>query len=105
MIRVAELWIYPVKSCRGISLQRAEVTHQGLQGDRQWMIVDAEGKFITQRTHPQLAKVQTQLTPDRLTLTFEDLPPLEISTQQTGALKTVNIWRDRLPAIDQSDQR
>ncbi len=103
MITVAELWIYPVKSCQGISLETAQVTHKGFAGDRQWMIVDQGGKFITQRTHPQLARVQTELSNDYLTLKFEQQAPLQISTQQRGDLIPVTVWRSQTQAIDQGD--
>ena len=39
---IVDLWIYPIKSCRGISLKKALVTKQGLELDRRWMFVDAE---------------------------------------------------------------
>lgn len=39
---ITDLWIYPIKSCRGISLKKALLTTQGLELDRRWMFVDAE---------------------------------------------------------------
>lgn len=101
MITVAELWIYPVKSCGGIALQHVEVTPQGFKGDRQWMIVDAQGKFLTQRDYPQLARVQPQLTSTELTLTFDNFTPLKLPVQQSGKWRSVTIWRDQTRAIDQ----
>ncbi|AFY37535.1 MOSC domain protein beta barrel domain protein [[Leptolyngbya] sp. PCC 7376] len=103
MVTVAELWIYPVKSCRGITLNEAQVTHKGFAGDRQWMIVDAAGKFITQRSHPQLAKVRIQLDDDDLTLDFERQPTLKIPVQQTGDLLPVTVWRNQTEATDQGE--
>ena len=41
MITVRSLHIYPVKSCRGIELETAEVGPTGFCYDRQWMVVDA----------------------------------------------------------------
>lgn len=101
MITVAELWIYPVKSCGGIARQHVEVTPQGFKGDRQWMIVDAQGKFLTQRDYPQLARVQPQLTTTELTLTFDKFTPLKLPVQQSGKWRSVTIWRDQTRAIDQ----
>ena len=51
---VRAIFVYPVKSCRGIALDRAEVEARGLRHDRRWMIVDAGGTFVTQRTEPRL---------------------------------------------------
>lgn len=103
MVTVTELWIYPVKSCGGISLDKAQVTLQGLDGDRQWMIVDADGKFLTQRQYPQLALVKTQLTDQALTLDFPSLPQMTLPRDQTGALIPVTVWRNQVLAQDQGE--
>jgi uncharacterized protein YcbX len=54
-VRVSSLHVYPVKSCAGLDLAQAPLSTTGLAGDRQWMLVDAHGRFVTQRTHPQMA--------------------------------------------------
>ncbi|MEW6508198.1 MAG: MOSC N-terminal beta barrel domain-containing protein [Bacteroidota bacterium] len=51
------LYIYPVKSLGGISLQSAVVTKHGFKYDRRWLLVDEEKRFITQRTHPQMSLI------------------------------------------------
>jgi uncharacterized protein YcbX len=60
--RIAALNVYPVKSCRGIACERAQVTVRGLAiagvGDREWMIVDGTGRFVTQREQPRLARIE-----------------------------------------------
>lgn len=66
---ITGLHIYPVKSCRGISLATAEMTGRGLAHDREWMVVDAEGQFLTQRALPRMALIETALTSDTLRLT------------------------------------
>ncbi len=103
MATVNQLWIYPIKSCGGISLTQVEVTLTGFKGDRQWMIVDREGNFLTQRTYPQLARVNVQLTATELILDFDHLPTFRLPTQQTGDLKAVTVWRSHVQAIDQGD--
>ena len=57
MIRVHSLHIYPVKSCRGIDLDVAEIAATGFRYDRQWMVVAPEADFLSQRAHPEMAKV------------------------------------------------
>ncbi len=61
-MQVTDLYIYPIKSCRGIQLSQAEVTPKGLLWDREMMLVDGKGKFITQREYPQLATVSVTIT-------------------------------------------
>ncbi|MGL5792910.1 MAG: MOSC domain-containing protein [Waterburya sp.] len=102
---ISELCVYPLKSCQGIELQQAQVTNQGFFWDRQMMLVSGSGKFITQRQFPQLAKVKVEIIESNISLRIEDatLPPLTFSPTLTGNLIEVEIWRDRLPAIDQGD--
>ena len=54
---ITGLFVYPVKSARGIARARVPLTSAGLQWDRQWMIVNSSGVFLTQRSHPQLARI------------------------------------------------
>jgi hypothetical protein len=56
-VKVKSLHIYPLKSGRVIDQDEAEVTPWGLAGDRRYMLVDRDGKFITQRELQALAQV------------------------------------------------
>ncbi|KAJ1393124.1 Pyruvate kinase-like, insert domain superfamily [Sesbania bispinosa] len=58
--KVSGLFIYPVKSCRGISLSRAPLTPAGLRWDREWMVVNSKGRACTQRVEPKLALVEVE---------------------------------------------
>ena len=100
---IAALYVYPVKSCRGIALDEARLTERGLAHDREWMIVDAIGRFITQRELPRLALIRTALSATTLRLDAPGLPALEIEFDRDGARRSVTVWRDTLPAIDQGD--
>ena len=42
--RVLEIWRHPVKSLRGEPLDEAEVTPDGLAGDRGWGIRDLDDR-------------------------------------------------------------
>ncbi len=48
-MRIESMHIYPVKSMRGIPVERTILTASGLLGDRRFMVVDPNGQFITQR--------------------------------------------------------
>ena len=54
------LHVYPVKSCRGIALERAQLAATGFADDRHWMLVRPNGRFVTQRELPRMALVGTQ---------------------------------------------
>lgn len=93
-ITVSALWIYPVKSLAGVALHAATLTHAGLRGDREWMIVDAQDAFITQRKLPRLATIKTHLAEsDALRLTSADGDSVDVP-QPEGAPVKVRVWRD-----------
>ncbi|MDJ0592244.1 MAG: MOSC domain-containing protein [Pleurocapsa sp. MO_226.B13] len=103
---VSKLCVYPLKSCQGIELPQAVVKTQGFLWDREMMLVSGTGKFITQRQFPQLAKVQVKIVEPNIILQLEDgsLPALTFTPTLTGTTMAVEIWHDRLTAIDQGDE-
>lgn len=68
--------IYPLKSAAGISMNEVDLERRGLAGDRRWMLVDAAGRFLSQRTHPRLALMRVGRDPGGLHLTVADRAPL-----------------------------
>jgi uncharacterized protein YcbX len=99
---VAALNVYPVKSCRGLAADRAEVTPDGLaiQGvrDREWMIVDARGRFVTQRELPRLALVATEAVNGRMQLRVPGLEP--VVPEERGPVRDVVVWSAHLRGRD-----
>lgn len=101
---VSRLNVYPVKSCRGILLGSATLDRWGIQHDRNWMVVDAEGHFVSQRTHPRLALVEPALGRDWLTLRAPEMTPLELPAMgRAGPERRVSVWDDDCRALDQGD--
>ncbi|KAE8802801.1 Auxin response factor 11 [Hordeum vulgare] len=58
---VAPILIYPVKSCKGVSVPQSPVTATGFRWDRQWLVVNAKGRALTQRVEPKMALVEVEL--------------------------------------------
>jgi uncharacterized protein YcbX len=100
-VSVTGLYVYPVKSMRGIARARATLAPSGFEWDRQWMIVNAGGVFLTQRTHPQLARIVPQVTADALVLNAPGLSALSVPLDAAGARTAVRIWDDGCVGIDQ----
>lgn len=92
-VRIAALWIYPVKSLGGMPLTAARLTAFGLAGDREWMVVDDAGGFITQRQYPRLAQVRACLDGEQLILKSPAGDTLAIEPP-TGASQPVAVFRD-----------
>ncbi len=102
LLTLTGLFIYPVKSCRGIPLTEAELTTRGLARDREWMVVDPNGRFLTQRDEPRMARISTELSATALILRAPGLPTLQVPLEhRPGTRRTVQVWRDTLNALDE----
>ncbi len=69
MLKISELYIYPIKSLGGIKLNIARVTDRGLEHDRRWMLVDANNRFLSQREFAKMAQLKTAITENDLLVT------------------------------------
>lgn len=78
-MHVASLHLYPVKSLRGISVAEVEIDELGLVGDRRFMVVNAEGVGLTQRSHARMALIGTALTATELILSDEVHGTVEVA--------------------------
>jgi len=99
--KLSEIYIYPVKSLSGISLNSAIVEPEGLQFDRRWMVVDKNNVFLTQRTNPGMALITTKITGDGLELFHKrkSLPKLFIPfTKHLQETAIVKIFNDEVQA-------
>lgn len=103
MIAISGLWVYPIKSCKGIELQTATLTPDGLAWDRHWMLVDREGRFLTQRQLPRMALIETMLGEKSLRVSAPGMSDLLVPFGHQGANVTATVWRDRCAAIDAGD--
>jgi uncharacterized protein YcbX len=69
-MEIEEIWIYPIKSCAGYRVAQAELQSTGLQHDRNWMIVDETGRFVSQRKVPSMARIAAIAEPDKLRISY-----------------------------------
>ncbi len=92
---LSAVYVYPIKSCGGISLQSVDLGATGLLHDRRWMLVDEGGKFMSQRRHPRMALISSLLTPDRLVVSAPGMPDLEVPLEdEHGGRIDVEVWGD-----------
>ncbi|XP_021782735.2 mitochondrial amidoxime-reducing component 1 isoform X3 [Papio anubis] len=94
---VAQLWIYPVKSCKGVPVSEAECTAMGLRSgnlrDRFWLVINQEGNMVTARQEPRLVLISLTCDGDTLTLSAaytKDLL-LPIRTPTTNAVRKCRV--------------
>lgn len=99
-IAVTALNVYPVKGLKGIALQEARCTDRGIEHDRRFMLVDPEGTFYTQREHPKMATVWTEIDGDALSLSAPDMPELRVPARPEGKSKArVQVWSSTCNAV------
>lgn len=101
-VTLSQLTIYPVKSCASIKLQSADTSPFGLQYDRRWMLVDANGVMLTQRQHPRMCLIQPTLDNGQLSLSAPGMEPLRVN--HGTAIMSVSVWEDQCSALDCGEQ-
>jgi uncharacterized protein YcbX len=108
---ITGIFRYPVKSCAGGSLDQAHLDHRGIPGDREFVVVDKDGKFLTQRSAPMLARIRATVASDEngngLLLSAPCLPSLRWhSWQQQVPIKRqkVSIFMDSCVGRDCGDE-
>jgi len=105
---LTELNLYPIKSCAGISLREATVTPAGLMSehiyDREWMVVDTDGQFMTQRDYPKMALIAPRIKADTLELRAPGMlrleVPLGLPDPSEEITLTVQVWGESVQAYD-----
>ena len=100
MATIQALNYYPIKSCRGVAVETARVTPRGFEHDREWLIVDANNRFITQREEPRLALITPSLGAETLEIAAPGQESLRLDLSAQGEAVEVVIWRDRCAAFD-----
>lgn len=102
-MKIEELNIYPLKSARSQKTNKLVISHEGPVGDRQWMLVDQEGKFLSQRNLPRLATVEVFFEESALTIGFQKtFFKISANSSFKRPLK-VQIWNDSVEAALEPD--
>lgn len=99
-LEISGLNVYPIKSLGGIALKKAELTNTGFAYDRYWMLVDENGKFITQREVPDLARFKLRFSSKGLIVEYEEsgIEVPFVQKHNDKRLISVEIWKEELVA-------
>lgn len=108
---IENLYLYPIKSCGGISVPRFDLTQKGPRFDRTFALCDTDGKFLSQRVFPQMAKIKTSLIGSTtLEVEMDGHGPHSISLDDAETVehpcfteKMITIHKDQCPVIDLGD--
>lgn len=91
-MKIASLHVHPVKGMRAVDIKRAVIETRGLAGDRRWMVVDAGGGFLTQRTHPHMATMTALLTTRGLALSADGFGAIDVDRPSGARRRKVVVW-------------
>ncbi|CAH1779413.1 unnamed protein product [Owenia fusiformis] len=89
---LAGIFIYPIKSCKGIKVEEAECTWEGLKcfeaKDRHWMIINNDNRMITARDEPTLLLINPSFHGNMMHLDAPGMPTVKVPTEPNieGAL-------------------
>lgn len=106
MPHIKSITTYPIKSCAGIDLEHCPVLSDGLKLDREWMLIDENGRFLSQRQTPKLALVKPKISTDGEELIVSALGMQDQALPDASAIGLseqhylVRLWRDDVRVID-----
>ena len=104
---ISRLLLYPVKGCCGVALRSARLAPTGLAvgdiGDREWVVVDDHGEFLSQRELPRMALIETKLGSTALRLSTPGMPTLDVPFDSGGDIVRVRVWDDELDGLTQGE--
>jgi uncharacterized protein YcbX len=103
---VSQLYIYPIKSLGGISVETVQVTDRGFEYDRRWMLIDEQNRFVSQRENAVMALLQVELLVNGLKVFHKQQPGqsfiIPFGPYHTSEI-TVQIWDETASAVLVSD--
>ena len=100
MIRIKDLYVYPVKSCKGVRVEEIKLSPTGFLGDRNWMVIDERGVFVSQREQPKLALVEPKLIDGKLALNAPGAPELVVAREvKDGERTEVELFGERISSL------
>ncbi len=105
MAVVSAIYIYPVKSLAGIQLTESEISETGFKYDRQWMLVDENNHFLSQRRLAKMALIKTRIQDQQLIVSAADQTDLSLSLSPLSLNSiNINIWDEDCLAETISEQ-
>lgn len=99
MLKISELYIYPIKSLAGIKVNRAEITDRGFKYDRRWMLIDQNNRFISQREVARMALLKVATEDYGLTITYNETSVTVPYTIDNKEFIEATIWEDNCLAL------
>ena len=98
-MRLSSLHCYPLKSAAGHAVETLEILPRGPRHDRRWLVVDADGRFVTARQVSGMVLIRAGITGEVLRLSAPAMPDLDVALPAMDASRLrVTIWKDTVDA-------
>ena len=110
MATVSALNVFPIKSCHALQVDEIQLDPYGVVGDRRFMVIDGNKRFVSQRKFSRLATVRSKfITTDKGLQHLHVSAPgmdrdLEFALVLSGDRIEVGIWEDKVRVIDQGEE-
>lgn len=102
--KVSNLYIYPIKSFKGIPVEIAVIEKHGLQNgtliDRQFLVVDEKNRFITGRQYSKLVTINADFDGQVLTLNGPGMSTIQTPIQGSGDLIETEVFGMKCQGVD-----
>lgn len=92
-MRLAAIYVYPVKSLAGVSVATAEVEPWALRYDRRWVLLTRDGTRLSAREEHAMLGLLAAPTHDGIELTTRDGRSLRVRQPTSGARVRTSISR------------
>ena len=104
MAQITDLYIYPVKSLKGIALKKVHTGLRGFKYDREWMITDSHYHFISQREIESMATLKTGIDNASLILRSNTNQfSVSLHSEKLDQVRAT-VWGDICDAYDEGDE-
>lgn len=97
-MRITEMYVHPLKSCRGNAISSAEVSPLGLAYDRRFMLVTPDGRFMTGREYPRMVLISVQMDESGANFSAPGMGDLRVELDMFPSDLDVVLWRSNFPA-------
>jgi uncharacterized protein YcbX len=99
-LNISSIYIYPIKSLKGIGVDEARVENRGLQLDRRWMLTTPEGMFFTQREFPRMATIAVRVDSGQLIVESETAGTMKVPFEpDRGERQRVTVWQSECDGL------
>lgn len=103
-MQLTACYLYPIKSCAALSLQHSVVEPRGLRGDRRWLVVDGENRFITGRQQPRMPLIVAEPTERGLRLSAPGMRSMDVVAPDRPEPLMVEVWKRPVGGVPASDE-